>query len=175
MVHMSDHIQQIQAQYNAIEDRILLKLNTQDGYEASAWITRRFLALLLPALHGEHPQTGESILTPQQLKNWAQRDDEHPGSESESDLSDEAFQQAYESPPSPKNLIGPEAVLLSKITFRGLDGDQPKMALEPEKGPGLELGYDPKVVQVLLHLLEKAIEKSDWEERLQPADQSLYH
>ena len=171
---MSDQIQQLQAQYHAIEDRILLKLNTQTGIEAKAWITRRFLSLLLPALQGEHPQTGEPILTPQQMKQWAQNtaSDAH---DAISDLPKEAFEQAYESPQNAQDLIGPEPILLSKITFRGLDSEAPKIALEPEEGPGLALGFDPKVVQVLLHLLEQAIENSDWEAALQAPSHSFYH
>jgi hypothetical protein len=108
------------------------------------------------------------------MKQWAANSTDDAG-ENAADLPEEAFEQAYEAPQEAKDLIGPDPILLSKITFRGLDSDQPKIALEPEKGAGLELGYDPKVVQVLLHLLEKAIEKSDWSQDLHATDPSLYH
>ena len=46
-------VRQIQAQYNATEDRIMLRIGTKDAENVEVpgiWITRRYLSLLCKAL-----------------------------------------------------------------------------------------------------------------------------
>ena len=46
-------VRQIQAQYNATEDRIMLRIGTKDAEKVEVpgiWITRRYLSLLCKAL-----------------------------------------------------------------------------------------------------------------------------
>jgi len=45
------HIHQVAANHVAEEDRILLRINTVDGQEFRAWLTRRMTGALWPALH----------------------------------------------------------------------------------------------------------------------------
>ncbi len=59
---MADTIQQLQASFNPVEDRLLLKLHT-GNQKLQAWITRRYLTLLIPTLQGIHPVTGNALFS----------------------------------------------------------------------------------------------------------------
>ncbi|MDX1796981.1 MAG: hypothetical protein R3219_09665, partial [Hydrogenovibrio sp.] len=60
---MSNQIKQIQANYHPVEDRILFKIHTDNQQIFQAWITRRYLKLLMPVLQGQHPETGKPLMT----------------------------------------------------------------------------------------------------------------
>ncbi|WP_028485629.1 hypothetical protein [Thiomicrorhabdus chilensis] len=158
---MSDAISQIQASYDAIEDRILLKIKTHNQRVYSAWITRRYLRLLIPALQGQHPQTGETLFPPQQtLANQTET------AEDDLDLND--FDTLYEEPESPEYPLGEEPVLLTRIAFKEMDSDHPQLNLDPEEGPGIGLPFQPDVLGILLKIFGQALHSANWQLDLEP-------
>lgn len=157
---MSDQIKQIQATYQPIEDRILFQLHTQQQQCMQAWITRRYLKLLIPALQGQHPQTGETIV---QHQHPAERQLRQEKAQLEGD-----FEKPYEEPENLEHPLGDTPILLAKMTFRNLDGPEPQLALEPDEGAGIQLGYNPELMGVLLKVLSKALTKADWSLDLEP-------
>lgn len=158
---MSDQIAQIQASYNAIEDRILLKITTLNQHVYSAWITRRYLKLLIPALQGQHPQTGEALFTPKPQDAHSQSRQEETALED--DLTSE--QPSTESLAFP---LGEEPVLLTKISFKDLEGEHPQLNLEPEEGPGIGFPFDAEVLAILLHVVKEAMQSANWNLELEP-------
>ncbi|BBN60673.1 hypothetical protein HVMH_2267 [Hydrogenovibrio marinus] len=150
---MSNQIKQIQAHYLPIEDRILLKIHTDDQQVFHAWLTRRYLKLLLPALQGQHPQTGETLFSEN-----AQTEVVQPVP-----LDDSQFNQPYEPPEVADFPLGETPILLSKITFKGFDTDAPQLALEPEEGSGIALSYQPSFVKALLTIIQQSVAKADWQ------------
>lgn len=58
--------------------------------------------------------------------------------------------------------IGDVPILLTKISFRDFETNQPLLLLEPENGEGIVFGYDSSFLNTLLQLLSKAMEKSEW-------------
>ena len=150
---MSNQIKQIQAHYLPIEDRILLKIHTDDQQVFHAWLTRRYLKLLLPALQGQHPQTGEALFSEN-----AQTEVVQPAA-----LDESQFNQPYEPPEAADFPLGEAPILLSKITFKGFDTDAPQLALEPEEGAGIALSYQPSFVKALLTIIQQSVAKADWQ------------
>lgn len=151
---MSDQINQIQASFDSVEDRILLKFKTNNEAIYLAWISRRYCKLLLPVLHGRHPSTGEKILhTPTSLE----REFEQQKAQLEGDYS-----SPYHKPENPSYPLGEEPILLTQISFKNLNSDSPSISLEPNNGPGLLLPFHPQLLGPMLKILTTAIEKTDW-------------
>lgn len=153
---MSDQINQIQATYQPLEDRILLKFKTLNDHVYLAWVTRRFCQLLLPALHGLHPKTGEYLFD---YENTLQNDKKKQERQQQGDyLSD------YEAPENPEFPLGEEPVLLAKIRFQDLH--KPELAafmLEPHKGKGLVLPFHPDLTGPLLKIISQALDNAEWD------------
>jgi len=151
---MSDQINQIQASYNATEDRVLLKIKTLNDQVYLAWVTRRFLALLLPAMHGKHPTTGTSFFDEKtHLVNEAKKEAAQVKGDYESE---------YIKPDSPDYPLGESPILLAKITFKAINTPEAQLILEPETGSGIQLPFNPTLLGALLKIFTQAIQQSDW-------------
>lgn len=151
---MSDQINQIQASFDAIEDRILLKFKTLNEDVYLAWVSRRYCKLLIPVLQGKHPQSEESLIEPGKK---LEKEFEREKAQQEGD-----FSRAYEEPATPHYPLGEEPILLAQISFKDLHTDHASMKLEPNQGAGLSLPYHPQLLGPMLGILTKAIEKADW-------------
>jgi hypothetical protein len=151
---MNDKISQIQAKYDAIEDRILLTLKTENHSIFSAFITRKYAKLLLPILHGKHPQSGEPLLP-------AHLNEEHQNTQMIAQATANV-EESFQPPESPNYPLGQTPILLAQVTFQNLDTEQGKFILEPEKGPGLVLPFKAELLGPLLHIFEDAIQRADW-------------
>ena len=157
---MSDKISQIQASYNPTEDRILLKIKTLNEQVYLAWITRRFMKLLIPVLHGQHPTTGDALFDEptshiqqaQKEKNQLQGD----------------YETQYEMPENPDYPLGEKPILLAKITFKDIYTDKGSLALEPDKGQGILLPYHADLLGPLIKIFAKALETAEWDLQLNP-------
>lgn len=160
---MSDQIKQIQATYLPIEDRILLQLKTEQTDNLQAWITRRYIKLLLPLLQGQHPETGQSFLKDEQLEQLLSIDSDHPPKVITS------FEKDFPHVDTHQYELGDQPILLSKITFKE-SLEQPMLLLEPEEGSGLMLSYQPSLIKALMGLLQQTLNKSQWS-----IDESFVH
>ncbi|BBP47093.1 hypothetical protein THMIRHAS_24660 [Thiosulfatimonas sediminis] len=152
---MSDQINQIQATYQPLEDRILLKFKTLNDHVYLAWVTRRFCKLLLPSLHGLHPSTGDYLFDHDET---AQNDQRKEQRQQQGD-----FLSDYEPPENPEFPLGEDPVLLAKIRFQDLH--KPSLAafmLEPNQGKGLVLPFHPDLTGPLLKILNQALDNADW-------------
>ena len=161
---MSQQINQIQASYNASEDRILLKIKTLNEQVYLAWMTRRFVSLLLPLLHGKHPTPGKELFDEQTTMT-------HQAQKQQTQLEGD-FGTAYETPENPEYPLGELPILLAKMTFQNLNQllpDEPsQLILEPEQGAGIVLPFNAELMGALLKILAQVIEQADWALRVVP-------
>lgn len=151
---MSDATSQIQAAYNALEDRILLNIKTHNDQLYSAWITRRYMSLLIPALQGQHPQTGETLFGGRKLNMAAAAKHE---------MADNDFESDFVPPEDPHYPLGQTPILLTRITFKGLDSDNPQLNLEPEEGLGIALPFQPQLMNILWKVFSQALNSAEWQ------------
>lgn len=157
---MTNPINQIQASYNPIEDRLLLNIKTFNEQVYVAWITRRFLKLLLPALHGKHPITGATLF-----------DDATPGLHQEKPQESAIkgnFNNDYKLANTQDYPLGEVPILLTKITFKALNTEQAELCLESESNQSIQLPFNPELLSALLSILERAIKAIDWNLELNP-------
>lgn len=151
---MSNKINQIQASYNPSEDRILLKIKTDNNQEYLAWITRRFMKLLLPILHGKHPTNGENLFdnATNEMQQMEKQQSQMLGD----------YQSDYKTPDNPQYPLGETPILLVKITFKDIQGENGKLVFEPEQGPGVILPYRADLLGPLIKVFSQAMEAAQW-------------
>lgn len=160
---MNNTVKQLQASYNMAEDRILLKLRTDES-QFQAWITRRYMQLLIPALHGQHPTTKESLL-PEKTRQMHSMQTQ---SASETFEKQRAEKVEYETPEDVEEPLGSDPILLAKLTFRGLESDNPTISFEPDSGKGFNLSFQPQITSALVQIFSQALAKSDWGLNIDP-------
>ncbi|VAW45086.1 hypothetical protein MNBD_GAMMA04-683 [hydrothermal vent metagenome] len=144
---MTYPIKQIHASYNPLEDRVLLTVETHNQQIYLGWITRRFVTLLLPTLHGQHPITKASMFedAPQKMK---------PPQIKQS--------QNTESKSAPEYPLGESPLLFSKISFSALRTEEAVFILSPNTGQGIKLPFTPILLNLMLKNLKAPLEQSDW-------------
>ncbi|MCF6253712.1 MAG: hypothetical protein L3J38_03080 [Thiomicrorhabdus sp.] len=136
------------AAYNPQEDRILLTIEMQNQQLYLGWITRRFLSLLLPTLHGQHPITGISMFDESHYKMKGPQI--------------KHAQEAVTKLNTPEYPLGESPLLFSKISFSALKTDHAIFVLAPNTGRGIELPFNSVVLNLLLKVLKDPLKQSDW-------------
>lgn len=151
---MSQAIKQLQLSYHNTEDRILLTIATPTNHVMKAWITRRYVKILLPALQGLNPET---------LKPMVEIADNTALDDLGYKLDDQ-----FNEPENPKYPLGEEPIILNSLRFVKHDKPMPRLALEPKSGSGILLNLYPPFVRALQGQLASAIYKADWQLDLDP-------
>lgn len=161
---MQNFLKQINASYSQSEDRILLKLRT-DQQQFQAWITRRYLLLLIPSLQGQHPSTKVPLFSE---KKQATHTMQQQGALQDVKKQAAAQSLPYEVPSAVEEPLGSAPILLTKLTFKGIDTENPTISFEPESGKGFSLSFHPQVTSALIIVLKQALNNSDWNLDLDP-------
>lgn len=147
-------LEQFNAAYDAMQDRILMRIRTSDGAEYRFWITRRYLALLWPLLmkmaDGFSARKSADPLTRSTLAELA-----HGEAVGQADFASQ-YQEGTLFP------LGPEPVLLARISLRPLSGETQTLVLLPQDGHGINLDLDEKLVHILARLLQQAATAAEW-------------
>lgn len=154
-------LEQFNAAYDAMQDRILMRIRTSDGAEYRFWITRRYLSLLWPLLmkmaDGFSARKSADPLTRSTLAELA-----HGEAVGQADFASQ-YQEGTLFP------LGPEPVLLARISLRPLVGDTQTLVLLPQEGHGINLDLDEKLVHILARLLQQAATAAEWALKLDVA------
>ena len=160
---MSDSLDQIQLNFVPNEDRLLLKLRGGDKLYR-AWVTRRYLKLLLPVLQGVHPTTGERFAEPPAVEAAL---DQQLTPEKQPPLEQSADSSPLVYP------LGKAPILLTEAQY---DTPGKRLILKPARGQGIVLPYTPEVNHMLLKLIYQVLPSTQWaleEEILSPMPQAL--
>jgi len=149
-------IHQIQARYVEVQDRILLRISTNDACEFRFWLTRRYSkglgSLLLRMLEQDQP-------VQQQVDKTARREVlamRHEGFVQQGNFSRQFEEREYRFP------LGEEPLLCAVAQVKPLPGGLTMLSMRPEKGQGLDLKLEPSLLHTFSKLLRDAIRKSDW-------------
>ncbi len=149
-------INQIQIRYAPIEDRIVLRLNTEDASEFRFWITRRYAKILSASLmkllsaseeiqEHEEGEVQKAVMSFQHEEAVAQAD----------------FAKTFQA--QPKNLpLGNAPVLLSKLTVKHTADGSPMLCMYPEQGQGIDLALQQQLLHSISKLFADALQASEW-------------
>lgn len=169
-------IHQLSVNYIQEHDRILVRINTTASEELRLWFTRRLSLGLMPMLQKivaewvANQETVKSPLTMPAATADAQTQALLADFKREESLQKSDFQTPYK-PPNALPL-GPEPLLITEISVTPLPTGQLQMAFS-EKLPldngqlkpnprGFRVALEQKLVHGFVHLLQKALETSQW-------------
>lgn len=150
-------IHQIQMRHDQKQDRLLLRLSTTDGKEFRFWLTRRFVkriwGLLLKMLQWDRtvqqqvdPRTRQTVL-----------DIRHEGFVQQGNFSQPFEEAPHEMP------LGDEPLVLTKAAGKRTDGGLHMLSLHPERGQGIDITLDNKLLHLFTKLLREAVGRADWD------------
>lgn len=150
-------IDQIQITFSAEDDRLLLRLSTQDGAEFRFWLTRRYVRALRPLIgtalaRQPHIQTQASPLARQELLRFEQ----------ERAVGAADFATPYRA--EPRQLpLGVQPVVLARMQVTPRSDGGIVLGLAPHRGQGVDLALSPPLLHSFGALLEHALAAAEWD------------
>jgi hypothetical protein len=152
---MDSQLRQMRTSYDPLQDRILLLVNTSDDSEYRLWITRRYVLLLWKVIGGiadrfSAQKGATDPMTRTALSELAQ----------EKALQGADFQSNYEA--GLQLPLGEEPVLLARIESQTKGTDRQLLRLLPDRGQGIDLLLDEKLVHLLASMLRQTATAAEW-------------
>ena len=164
-------IHQLSVSYQAEQDRLLLRVSSTNGQEMRLWLTRRLMLGLWPLI---------SRLQTEQLLKLEAAGSALDGADEElrrmlAEFRKEEFLQRadFDTPYQDQSTLplGTEPLLVTDVDATPLPGGRTRLALNErasvsggEKPRGFQLELDARLMQGLLHLLERALTHAQWRE-----------
>ncbi len=157
-------IYQLQVSYLEHEDRILLRMNTRSNEEFRLWLTRRMVQSVFPHL------TDITTRLNTQDSAMASHDGANPAAlaafKKQESLATADFQTPYRASVT-STPLGHAPLLVSKIHLTEVHGPSLRMGFEEQshsraQGRAFDVTLNASVMHSLLHLLEAAMQQSNW-------------
>lgn len=148
-------LRQLNAAYDAVQDRVLLRVVTSAEQEFRFWITRRFMGLLWQAITRVLEAFAKARAPGDPLLAAALADFAETRAMQGADFAT-PFGDGAQFP------LGDAPILLSRITVLAGPAGQQLLRLTPEQGQGIDLALDENLAHLLVNLLLQAVAASDW-------------
>ncbi len=164
-------IHQLSVHHDERQDRLLLRLNTQDQQEFRFWLTRRMALRLMPVieqsavrLEAAQPGVAATDASSQNLLSELKRD---------AFLKKADFATPFENRAT-KWPLGAEPLLITDAHLTIKPGGALEIAFEDKSDPAqaraCQLHLQVSLVHGMLHLIQQAIEKAEWGSPAQATD-----
>ena len=161
-------LHQLKLDFIPEQDRLLLRVSTDNQLEVRLWLTRRALRLLWPLLVQMVRASPEVALQ----SNPAARD-ALVGMQHEQALRQANFSKSFEEVPRELPL-GAEPILVARMQTNKDDSGNQVLGLLPQEGQGIHLTLDNTLLHSFCKLVQNAAAKADWDIVLElPTLQSL--
>lgn len=148
-------LEQFNAAYDALHDRILLRIRTSDESEYRFWITRRFLSLLWPVLMKMVDEFSALKSRGEPFSRSTLAELAHGEAVGKADFKSE-YKDGSRFP------LGEEPVLLAKISLMPIRGEIQRLVMLPLEGQGINLDLDERLAHVIARLLQQTAAGADW-------------
>lgn len=149
-------LHQIRLDYDPEQDRLLLRISTDDGKEVLLWLTRRCVRLLWGLLIDMAQSTPEIA-----LQNNPEARTALLGFQHEQALLGADFSRPYDEIPRERPL-GSEPLLVARIARSMLDSGDHVLSLAPATGQQIDVTLDDRLLHALCRLLQKVVSNTDW-------------
>lgn len=160
-------LHQLKLDFIPEQDRLMLRVSTDNQLEVRLWLTRRALRLLWPLLV-QLVRSSPDVA----LQSNAEARDALVGLQHEQALNRANFAKSFEDVPREMPL-GAEPILVAHIRTSKDGEGNPVLGLLPQQGPGIHLTLDNTLLHSFCRLLQNAVARSDWDMVLElPAMQS---
>jgi hypothetical protein len=156
------HIHQLSVSHDERQDRLLLRLNTQDSQEFFFWLTRRMVARLLPAmghsldkLESHQPGVAAADAHSQRILTEIKR---------EAFLQNADFATPY-STQAGSCPLGPEPLLVTDVQLSLQPNGSLQVLIQEKNGDSTkscQLNLQAPLVHGLIHLVHQTITKAEW-------------
>jgi hypothetical protein len=156
------HIHQLSVSHDERQDRLLLRLNTQDAQEFRFWLTRRLAIRLLPAidqslvrLEAAQPGVAAVDTGTQQILTDIKRD----AFLQTADFATPFVPQAQQLP------LGPEPMLVTDAQLSLQPNGSLQVVFQQKTGDVIQschLNLQSPLVHGLIHLVKQTMAKADW-------------
>ena len=150
-------LHQLKLDFIPEQDRLLLRVSTDNQLEMRLWLTRRALRRLWPLLVQMVRSSPEVA-----LQSNPQARDALVGMQHEQALRQANFAAPFEETPR-KMPLGAEPILVARIQTNKDAGGKQVLGLLPQQGQGIHLTLDNTLLHSLCKLLQNAVAKSDWD------------
>ena len=151
------NLQQINIEFVAEQDRLMLRLASGDRTEILLWLTRRCVKLLWPQL----VKMAESVpIIAQQAAPEARQallDMERERALQKANFSKRYDDTARERP------LGAEPLLVARMNTGRNPQGQHVLALAPREGQGVNLAMDDTLLHGVCKLLQDAVARAEWD------------
>jgi hypothetical protein len=150
-------LHQVKVEFDAEQDRLLMRVSTASSEEALLWITRRCVLRLWELLMGfvqSKPEIVARAADPATRRTLMEF-------EHEKALSQATFSKAYENA-ARVHPLGDAPLLVSRLQRRPTEDGRVVLGLLPAEGQGIFLTLDNTLLHGLMKLLQHAVEKAEW-------------
>ena len=164
---MADKLHQFQMAFVAEQDRILLRISTQDKAELRLWMTRRVVRLLWGTLLKMIKAVPEKDTSIEPHRREAILQFEHQSAVEQADFKT-PFQEAADSYP-----LGEEGILVARIQISKKPNGAYILKLTPKQGKGVTINLDEKLMHSFMEMLINSSKRAEWDLELRlPASDS---
>lgn len=151
-------LHQLRLDYSAEQDRLLLRIATDDGKEVLLWLTRRCVKLLWPLLVEMAQLSPRIALQSDPQARAALLEFEHEQALREADFSRPYDEAARERP------LGAEPLLVARMERSKDAGGNHLLSLSPLSGQRVDVTLDDTLLHSFCSLLQKVVgQKTDWD------------
>jgi hypothetical protein len=162
-------IHQLSVSHEEVQDRLLVRLNTQDAHEYRFWLTRRMALRLLPALdqslvrlEAAQPGVTASNRNAQQILTEIKRDVFLQNA----DFATPYNAQAQHFP------LGPEPLLVTDVQLTLQAHGHLEVMIQQKIGDSIQscqLKLQAQLVHGWIHLLRESLAKAEWDTAVPPS------
>jgi hypothetical protein len=150
-------LRQMQLQYQPVQDRLVLRISTEDEQEFAFWLTRRLVLALWPALIKGLATHQDVVLQGDSGGREAVMAFKHEAAAATAD-----FGKPYQENPTVARPLGQRPLLVAKVDVQRADAARLVLALKPAEGPGVELALTDELLHNLCRLLAEGVQKTGW-------------
>ena len=155
---MTNAIVQFNIQFDAIEDRLQLRVLSTDDTEVRIWLTRRYVRLLLKVLKDQVSEAGKAA-----IENWGLEQTKQAFSSG--DGTGTNFDEAYLGTDDTQLPLGEEPILVTRIACREQVAGNLALVLgqEHEGGMQMEMNLTDELSVNLAHMLLESAIAAEWD------------
>ncbi|MBE0614025.1 MAG: hypothetical protein IH604_10195 [Burkholderiales bacterium] len=150
-------LHQLKLDFLPEQDRLLLRVSTDNKIEVRLWLTRRALRLLWPLMLQMARASPEVVLQSNPQARDALVGMQHERALRQANFAD-AFEETLREMP-----LGAEPILVARIQTSKDEQGNHVLALLPQQGQGIHLTLDNNLLHSLCRLLQNAVAKSEWD------------
>lgn len=149
-------ISQMQMRFVPEEDRILYRVNSADGQQFRFWLTRRYVQLMVQALHTHLDADPDVTAQATQDAKQAVQSFKQEKAIQGANFQQEFKEQAAELP------LGETALLAYRLNYR-FENEVLHLGIEPKQGQGINLAINREINMSMTRLLDSAVKQANWQ------------